>query len=573
MKLEKHILKLTFLFLTSLCYLNSNAQAPNWQWAKSAGSTGDDVGLNIATDTLGNVYTTGYYQGTVDFDPGPAIFNLTAVGGNDIYLLKLDSTGGFIWAKSMGGLSNEQGSCIAFDNMANVYLTGYYFATADFNPGTPTFNLTSAGDYDAYILKLDSSGNFIWAKSLGGIEFDQSQAITIDDNNNIITCGFFLSTVDFDPGVGVFNLTPTGLADAYILKLDSSGNFIWAKNFGGINCDAYATALTTDDSGNVYSIGSFTGTVDFDPGVNSFNLTAPIGATNAFISKMDSSGNFAWTKALVGLAAIDGTSIILDAAKDIYFSGFFLGTFDLNPGTPTVIVNSFDGEEDVLVCKLDNSGNYLWGKTFGGPGTDLGRGLSLDNAANVYITGTFRSTFDFDPGPGVFNMTPSGFFGIYISKLDSAGNFVYAIEAGGSGGDGALSVSIDPTNNVYITGRFGSPVASFGPIALTNISASGNWDMFVARLGNTLTALESTKEPNNVSIYPNPADDYFIINLNEMYTKSEIKIADVTGKIIYATTASVAQSIEVNTALFATGIYFCMINVDGQRITQKLIKN
>jgi hypothetical protein len=81
MKLEKHLLKFTFLFLTSVCCLNSNAQVPNWQWAKSVGSTGYDVGLNIATDTLGNVYTTGYYEGTVDFDPGPAIFNLTAVGG------------------------------------------------------------------------------------------------------------------------------------------------------------------------------------------------------------------------------------------------------------------------------------------------------------------------------------------------------------------------------------------------------------------------------------------------------------------------------------------------------------
>ncbi len=571
--MKKYLLNITYLFLTSFACFNTSAQTPNWQWAKGAGSAGFDYGRNIAIDTLGNVYTTGYYEGTVDFDPGAAIFNLTAVGGSDLFLLKLDPAGNFIWAKSIGGLANEFDSKIAFDDMANVYLTGSYFATVDFNPGAPTFNLTPAGDYDGFILKLDSSGNFIWAMSIGGIDTDQSYAITIDENNNIFTCGYFSATVDFDPGVGVFNLTAIGTGDAYISKLDPAGSFIWAKAMGGVAGSAYATALTTDDSGNTYYLASFEGTIDGDPGVSSFNLTATVGATDLFISKLDSAGNFVWAKGLIGYAAIDGTSIALDAAQNIYFSGYFLGTFDLNPGTATVIVNSFDGEEDVFVSKLDNSGNYLWGKTFGGMGTDLSRGLALDNAANVYITGTFRSTFDFDPGAGIFNMTPPGTFGIYISKLDSAGNFIYAIAAGGTGSDAGGSIAIDNTNDVYITGRFSSAVISFGTTVLTNASTAGNADMFIAKLDNTLTGIESVAQTNGVSIYPNPSNDYFIINLNYIPEKANVTISDVTGKIFYNTTFSGTQTTLISTKNFMSGMYFCVISIDGKSITKKLIKN
>ncbi|KAF0132074.1 MAG: hypothetical protein FD155_598 [Bacteroidetes bacterium] len=562
-------LKLIFVILAFSFCLNAKSQIPNWQWAKSAGSTGYDGGTYITSDAAGNVYTTGYFEGTVDFDPSAGILNLTAVGGSDIYLLKLDPSGNLNWAKSIGGLTTDNCKSIAFDTLANVYLTGTFQGTADFDPGASIFNLTAAGYDDVFILKLDSSGNFIWAKAIGAIDYDQGYSITVDDNNDLLTCGSFSSTVDFDPGVGVFNLTSPGW-DAFILKLTSAGDFVWAKQLDGSNGYAQAKALTTDSAGNIYTVGEFEGTVDFDPGVNSFNISATAGATNVFISKLDSAGNFVWAKAVVGYAAAYVTSITLDAAQNIYFSGYFYGTLDLDPGPATVIVNSFDGEEDVFFIKLDNAGNYLWGKTFGGMGTDAAWGLTLDSAANLYLTGTFRSTFDFDPGAAVFNMTPLGIFSIYISEFDSAGNFVHAIAAGGTGADVAGSIAIDNNHNLYLTGRFGSPVVSFGTHTILNASATG-WDTFIAKLGDNITGIESLQSANMTSIYPNPANDFITVKMYKASSKTSIKIYNSTMQLIKA--LSFENGIEniISTTDLNNGHYIIDVQIEGQSFKTKFV--
>jgi Beta-propeller repeat len=144
-----------------------DVEAQNFSWAKSIGGTGGDTGNSIAVDALGNVYTTGIFINTVDFDPGAGVFNLTSVGGSNIFVSKLDASGNFVWAKSTGsgnGISNS----IAVDASGSVYTTGSFNGTVDFDPGVGVFNLTSAGsDADIFVSKLDASGNFVWAKSVG----------------------------------------------------------------------------------------------------------------------------------------------------------------------------------------------------------------------------------------------------------------------------------------------------------------------------------------------------------------------------------------------------------------------
>ncbi|MBL8812686.1 MAG: hypothetical protein JNM43_21150 [Planctomycetaceae bacterium] len=132
------------------------------------GSTGEDYGQAIATDASGNVYTTGAFEGTVDFDPGSGTANLTSSGGPDIFVCKLDSAGNFVWAKRMGGTFDERSKGIAVDRSGNVLTIGFFFGTADFDPGNGTTVLTSAGASDVFVSKLDSTGNFVWAKRWGG---------------------------------------------------------------------------------------------------------------------------------------------------------------------------------------------------------------------------------------------------------------------------------------------------------------------------------------------------------------------------------------------------------------------
>ena len=234
--------------------------------ASAFGGTSTDNGNAIAVDAAGNVYTTGYFQNTADFDPGIGISNLTSasLNGNDVFVSKLDSSGNFVWARSFGGTSTDTGNAIAVDAAGNVYTTGYFKGIADFDPGAGTSNLTAVGNQDVFVSKLDSSGNFVWAKSFGAGSDDDATGVAVDASGNVYTTGTFRSTVDFDPGAGVSNLTAVQ-PDVFVSKLDSSGNFVWAKSFGGTSTDN-GNAIAIDASGNVYTTGYFYVTADFDPG-------------------------------------------------------------------------------------------------------------------------------------------------------------------------------------------------------------------------------------------------------------------------------------------------------------------
>jgi hypothetical protein len=195
----------------------------NYVWAIAIGGAGSENGQSIAVDTLGNVYITGLFNGTVDFDPGPGTMSLTATGNNaDLYIAKYDTDGNYIWAKSLAGADNVNGEFITLDTYGNIYITGAFQNTADFDPGQGTASLTATGNFDIFVAKYAPDGNYIWAKNMGGSGIDRGLSTTVDASGNVYTTGFFNGTADFDPGTGVANLTSKGSSDIFISKLDVS---------------------------------------------------------------------------------------------------------------------------------------------------------------------------------------------------------------------------------------------------------------------------------------------------------------------------------------------------------------
>lgn len=209
----------------------------------------------------------------MDFDPGLGTYFQTSNGGQDIYILTLKPDGSFASAKTFGGTMDDTGAPITMDDLGNVYAAGFFQGTVDFDPGINTYNLTSKGDDDIFIYKMDVNGNFLWAKSFGGPSIDHAFSIITDKSGDIYTGGYFSETTDFDPDQGTFDLTSKGNEDCYIQKLDADGNFVWAKSFGGPSKD-YITKMKIDASNNICTTGLFKETVDFDPGFGSFNLTS-----------------------------------------------------------------------------------------------------------------------------------------------------------------------------------------------------------------------------------------------------------------------------------------------------------
>lgn len=559
----------------SLFSLKANAQAPDWLWAKGIGGINNDDGISIAVDGSGNVFTTGQFEGVGDFDPGLGVFQLTSTVETDIFISKIDSFGNFMWAKAIGGNSFDIGNSIILDASGNVYITGSFNGIVDFDPDSlENFNLTSSGLKDIFVCKLDGNGNFMWAKAMGGTSDDYGRSVAVDAFSNVYTTGSFKEIADFDPDSSTnFNLTSAGSGDIFISKLDWMGNFIWAKSMGGTEYEE-GHSIAIDDFGYVCIAGYFSGTVDFDPdSLGIFNLNSE-GLTDIFISKLNNSGSFSWAKSIGGITNDKCYSIALDAFSNVYATGYFTGIVDFNPNAGTFNLTS--AGDDIFISKLDSSGNFIWGKAIGGTSGDRGLSIALDAFGNVYTTGSFEGTTDFDPdSSGTFNLSSAGSGDMFISKLDSAGNFSWARTSEGISLEEGLSIAIDRFGYTHVTGFLYSPTVLFDNTIISNIDSTSGYngeftsDVFIAKLSNTITGIENAQNTNDMSVYPNPATNHLTIALADNHKKVAITITDLTGKMIYSTTAT--QKTEVNTTDFAQGVYLVQVQAADFTETKKLI--
>ncbi|HRI25299.1 MAG TPA: SBBP repeat-containing protein [Ferruginibacter sp.] len=471
------------------------AQDIDLAWVKQGAGTGDQITHSLVTDAAGNIYVCGPFSGTGDFDPGPAVFNLTSAGNFDVFVAKYDSNGNFIWAKNMGGPDYDQAVCLALDGSGNVYVTGFFSTTGDFDPGPGVFNLVSTGQWDVFVAKLDAAGNFLWAKRMGGADYEQAYSIAVDAAGNVYSTGEFVSTVaDFDPGPGVFNLTSFGSVDVYISKLDAAGNFVWAKQVGGNSIDRVGF-ITLDAAGNIFLTGHFySSNADFDPGAGVFNLSS-FGSADIFVLKLDAAGNFAWAKQMGGSGDDHGNAVAVDNAGNVYTTGWYLAAGDYDPG-PGVYTLPLSASSGVFVSKLDGAGNFVWARQFSGTATNnrvtSGQSIAVDANQNVYTAGGFVDGVDFDPGSGTYNLTSLGEWDIFISVLNSAGNFVTAKQMGGPGIDNALEVTVASGGAIYVTGPFTSS-ADFDPCPGNyTLVSGGGYDFFIAKFASPVVTISAS---------------------------------------------------------------------------------
>ncbi len=219
--------------------------------------------------------------------------------------------------------------------------------------------------------------------------------------------------VDFDPGIGTFSLP--GYFDIFISKLDSSGNFLWAKTFGDIGWYDEGKSIAVDRSGNVYATGYFTGAVDFDPSpTNTFTLSSP--NPDVFIIKLDPLGNFYWVKNMGLNSDAIGYDLKLDLQGNVYITGQFTGISNFDPSVSNFTLSS-NGSQDIFISKLDFDGNFVWAKSIGSSTDDVGHSVAIDISNNIYTTGWYRNITDFDPDAGVFNLPIAGFYDMFIHKM------------------------------------------------------------------------------------------------------------------------------------------------------------
>jgi hypothetical protein len=561
--------KFIFSCLSLFFAYTLTAQIPALDWAKGLGGTSGDAGNCVAVDNNGNVFTTGYFQGTADFDPGAGALSFTSAGGKDIFINKLDANGDLVWSKQIGGTGEDEGNGIAVDALGNVYVTGAFEGAVDFDPNAGTSTLSAAGQADIFVLKLDGAGNLVWAKCLGGTSADESRAIDVASDFSVYTTGQFTGTADFDPGAGVSNLISAGGSDIFVNKLDASGNFVWAKQMGGTSTDfGFSLALTAADE--VYTTGYFSGTADFDPGASVASIISS-GSDDIFISKLDASGNYLWGKNVGGSAADRGYSIATNSGGNAYLTGFFNGTADLDPGAAVANFISA-GTGDVFILNLDANGNFVWAKQMSGTTDNVGHGIAVDSVGNTYLVGVFQGSCDFDPGAGVLSFTAAGPNDIFIAKLNATGDLVWAGQAGGSGPDLGEVIALDAGGAVYATGVFlGSADLDPGSGTATLTSAGGG-DVFVQKLeAPPAGMLQHEMKISNVYVYPNPASDRFSIITSSDAGIASVEIFNAAGEKVLAKAIVIDNAIDIS--FLNAGIYFVNVEFEnGSTQIEKLVK-
>jgi hypothetical protein len=438
------------------------------------------------------------------------------------------------------GTGGDEGFAIGTDAAGDSYVAGWYTGTVDFNP-SPTADLTfttvgaqqngDGTDHDLFVAKYDPTGALLWAHSFGSVGTEIARGLAVDQAGNVIVTGDFMGTIDFDPNHIAPPLQATsGFGNIFVLKLDAAGNFVWADALTGVQGTGFAYDVAVDEAGNAYVTGDFVGTIDFDPGPGKAERTVTVPEVGeVFVCKLDAGGNFAWVDTWRARHA-DGIAV---GGGSVLVTGDFSGTVDFNPGAGESDLTSAGGSVDAFVSKLDEAGHFVWARAMGGataPGVDTGRDVAVDAAGNVLTTGYFTSPADF--GPFVLDTGVNGNQAVFVSRLDAAGNFVWArplaadadgagvaadaagsvyvtgqsdggniflakfgadgrplgeSTIGGTGTDAGWAIAVQPQGTIYLTGTYSGPV-DFGGVTLG--PANGFLDVFVARFTQPADTLQ-----------------------------------------------------------------------------------
>lgn len=490
-------------------YISKYDNQGNFIWVKRISSASSyAIGCSfIDVDDNGDFIITGWFQSTVDFDPGPGAKLLTAkmntAGDGDIFICKFDQNGNLKWAKSFYG-SNGSGACVKTDLSKNVYTTGYFGSRGNFDPGSGTYTLAPLGlARDVFISKLDSMGNFVWAKGFGcNAEYDYGRSLAVGNNNDLYCTGVFVGdNGDFDPGPDTFLLSSsTHHYDIFILRLTHDGDFVWAKSIGGVK-NEYVSTILNDNYGGIFIAGNFKGNVDFDPGPGVTNLNG-------------------------------------------------------------------DGGVDAFLAKYDTSGDLKWAKQIGGPDSvEYVNSIQMDKNRDIYTCGTFGSSADFDPGPGTTNIFSQGASDIFTAKFLHNGDLAWAKTAGGASYDYGISICVDPNGSVYSTGEYNISV-NYDPPSSSSFYSSGMYDVLWLKYSNAVGLNENENNADGILVYPNPASDVIKICNNGSNKRMELGLYSLTGERIR--TVIVEKEAELDVSKLTSGVYFLKAKIGNKWVYKKI---
>lgn len=546
----------------------------NVLWLRSfGGNLAEDV-FDVNCDLDGNIVLTGHCRGNnIDFDPGPGVDLKSCSGLTDGFIMKLDAAGNYMWSQLFGGSNFERSVSLDVDIFRNIYVSGYFNGTVDFDPGAGTDIRTSNGMQDIFVLKYDKNGNYKWVNTYGGELNDVGTEVTSDNWGNVYLGGYFSDTIDFDPGPGTLDLIAFADQDLFIQKMDSSGNMLYTYDFGDTLGDA-VRATCTDPQGNVYVSGVFSDTVDFNPGPGVNELISN-GEIDMFVAKFDVNGQFVWAKSFGGAYNDRSRSIDFGADSYLYIAGEYTDTviFDNTISNSTLIS---DTNATIYLLKLSQDGEFQWVRSIGYEGKEYVYGVAVDGSGNIYMTGNYKDSIDFDFESGLDFHSATNEDDAYLIKLNQCGDATIATASGMTFTAvtpyGASFQWLDCDNNY-------APIQGANSSVFT-ATIPGSYALMTTMYGCTDTSAcyyvtDAGMEivgSKVLKMYPNPTTDHLKLICSENIEPNLIQIYDVQGSLLYTREV---QSREIDLSFdLSNGVYFIqLISTNNEVFSNRFIVN
>ena len=433
-----------------LCsYQNPSGLQDEMAILSTFGSVGNDAGISIAVDSLGNIYQIGSFQGTVNFGG----ISRSSIGSTDYFLGKYDPNGTIKWVKTLNGASNYLISKVIVDESNFIYISGYFSGNVDLEGVT----LNSLGSFDNFLAKYDTHGTLIWVKTYGGNQDDRGKDHAFDKNGNFYVTGEFNDTYDF---YGI-SKTSAGGKDLFLMKYSPSNSVGWVQTFGGVN-DESGSSVALDYLGNVYISGN--------KRFFQSNFSLPYQSYDIFTNKYTTTGTFVNSITIVdsiggNISISPYSKITIDELNNLIVTGCFQG--NVNFGT---ISKTTNGYEDIFLSKYNSNGVLQWVQTFGGSQFDYSKAITVDKNGSIYLVGGEDADFYLYESLRFFRTGYSSFF----SEYDKNGN-LKRIRRSERNGFEFNEVVGDGNNNVYVTGNI-TGLAKFNGLRRTS---NGLKDLFL----------------------------------------------------------------------------------------------
>lgn len=510
-----------FLYVTSLFTINVFSQAPSIQWQRAFGGSSNEYASGITQTTDGGYIVTGYTFS----NNGDVIGNH---GDADVWVIKLNPSGIIEWQKTLGGSGEDWARRIRKTNDGGYIIVGRTNST---NGDVSGFH---GGNWDCWVIKLDSAGNITWQKALGGSSIDQGYDIQPTlDNGYIVTCGSNSNDGDVTGNHGG--------SDFWVVKLNASGSILWQKSLGGMGNDLGGSIQQTFDGG--YIVAGTSNSINGD-------VTGNNGSDDFWVVRLDSLGNIIWQKSLGG-SSIDASQCIKQTTDGGYIVCGY--TFSNNGD-----VSGNHGNYDAWIVKFNSLGTIIWQKTLGGTNNDQVKYIQQTVDGGIILVGNSKST-DGDVSEN------QGDWDYWVVKLDEIGTIHWQKSLGGSSFDEADCIEQTTDGGYVIAGRTNS---NNGNVNGNN----GGTDFWIVKLTQDGLSI-SEFELSNTILYPNPSNKFICLQSNiSSDAFFYYKIIDLTGKIVQNNFSKFNDKISIEN--LTSGNYIIeFVNEKGEIATKKIIKN